>query len=85
MKTVTDIPYGKKALTISAAAGKGEGHVVCADVLQIASQCDRLPSGSSTGLACAISPSPKTFFTIYVPVTRTEEHVCCGQVLHFET
>lgn len=59
---------------------------MCVDVLQTASQCDRLLSGSSTDLACAISPSPKNIpFTIYVPATEIEEHVCWGQVLHFET
>lgn len=66
MNTVTEIPYGKKALTIRAAAGGGEGHVVCADVLQTASQCDRLLSGSSTDLACAISPSPKTYSLLFM-------------------
>lgn len=56
MKTVTNIPYGKEALPINAAAGRDKGHVMYVNVLlETALQCDRLLSGGSADLACAIS------------------------------
>lgn len=55
MNTVTNIPYGEKALTINAAAGRDEGHVMYTNVLlQTASRYDRRLSGSSADFACAI-------------------------------
>lgn len=75
MNTVTNIPYGKKAWTINAAAGGDKGHAMYTNALpQTPFQYDQLLSGSSIDLACAISShsssSGKYPFAIYVPGTE---------------
>lgn len=58
MNTVTNIPYGKKAWTINAAAGRDKGHAMYVNALpQIPFQYDQLLSSSPTDLACTISKS----------------------------
>ena len=81
MNTVTNIPYGKKAWTINAAAGGDKGQAMYVNaLLQTPSQYDRLLSGSSTDLICAIfshsSSSEKYPFAIRVPITRISEVTC---------
>lgn len=79
--TVTNIPYGKKAWAINAAAGGDKGQAMYVNaLLQTPSQYDRLLSGSSTDLTCAIfshsSSSEKYPFAICVPITRIIEVTC---------